>query len=248
MQEVLSSVLVVFIILSLMQKCRVVVFSSPKFASPSLKALFPHYEFRPAISPLDVIRAIDEKINVIGVIDYNAKLSQILSLGEILDGLRSGLSIFGASEIGAQRSLEAQSFGMIGVGRIFDKFQKDVEIQHDLLFDDGNAEGYSQVNLYFSLIKNDVDHKLAELIQNDFEQLPRNNRNKKNVYYLLKKYKMCDQLSIKILEYNQQQLDARTLLHSIDDHLKYVENVNNQLWNGQKKQFGASRCSEKWAL
>ncbi|MBR0557093.1 TfuA-like protein [Ciceribacter sp. L1K23] len=72
----------------------------------------------------DVHRAVNEGTNVIGLVDGYFDDSAAVWHKEILFALSEGVTVFGASSMGALRAVECCSFGMIGVGKIFEAYRR----------------------------------------------------------------------------------------------------------------------------
>jgi hypothetical protein len=78
--------------------------------------------YLPPVSQGDVYRASLHRPVAIGIID--GYFDQVPSVWhkEILWAMQQGILVFGSSSMGALRAAELASFGMIGVGRIFNAF------------------------------------------------------------------------------------------------------------------------------
>jgi hypothetical protein len=70
----------------------------------------------------DVLRAVRAGARVIGLIDGGFEYTAPVWHKEILYALSRGVVVLGAASMGALRAAECRSFGMIGVGRIFDGY------------------------------------------------------------------------------------------------------------------------------
>ncbi|KQV43939.1 MULTISPECIES: TfuA-like protein [unclassified Rhizobium] len=97
------------------------------FAGPSLPdaADFVAADIRilpPAIQG-DVLRAVQQGATVIGLIDGGFEYTAPVWHKEILFALSQGVTVFGASSMGALRAAECETYGMIGVGEIFRTYQ-----------------------------------------------------------------------------------------------------------------------------
>jgi len=78
---------------------------------------------RPPATQGDVIAAIEAGASVIGLIDGGFEYTAPVWHKEILFGLAAGVTILGASSMGALRAAECHPFGMIGIGRIFEGYR-----------------------------------------------------------------------------------------------------------------------------
>ena len=78
--------------------------------------------FRPPIRRGDLPRTVDEGASVIGIIDGVFDQSLAVSIFEIRAALDRGVSIWGASSMGALRAVECRTLGMKGIGWVYDQF------------------------------------------------------------------------------------------------------------------------------
>ena len=70
----------------------------------------------------DVLRILNRKPSVIGIVDGTFQFVPSVWHKEILTAMAEGVHVFGAASMGALRAAELAAFGMIGVGRIFEMF------------------------------------------------------------------------------------------------------------------------------
>ncbi|MBX4970158.1 TfuA-like protein [Rhizobium binae] len=71
----------------------------------------------------DVLAAAEKGANVIGLIDGGFEYAAPVWHKEILRALSLGVTVLGAASMGALRAAECHSFGMVGVGRIFEDYR-----------------------------------------------------------------------------------------------------------------------------
>ena len=104
------------------------------FCGPSLRAhdiaSYDGLEFRPPVRQGDLYAATRDGPKAIGVIDGYFDGQPAVLHKEILWALTQGIAVFGASSMGALRAAELHSFGMRGVGRIFEAY-RDGELTDD---------------------------------------------------------------------------------------------------------------------
>src|SRR3954454_11670879 len=98
----------------------VIIFSGPSLP-PSLIA--PGLERRPPLRQGDLHRAAIEKPAALGVIDGYFETTPTVWHEEILFALDRGIAVYGAASIGALRAAELHTYGMTGVGCIFEWFR-----------------------------------------------------------------------------------------------------------------------------
>lgn len=71
----------------------------------------------------DVLAVVEQGANVIGLIDGGFEYAAPIWHKEILRALSLGVTVLGAASMGALRAAECHSFGMIGIGRIFEDYR-----------------------------------------------------------------------------------------------------------------------------
>jgi len=79
-------------------------------------------EFLPPVCRGDIAR-LPAGIRFIGVIDGEFFQNLAVSPKEIIQALARGTKVFGSSSMGALRAAETHTFGMVGIGRIFEQFR-----------------------------------------------------------------------------------------------------------------------------
>lgn len=79
-------------------------------------------DFRPPIRRGDLAR-LPSHIRFVGIIDGEFFQHLAVSPKEIIQALSLGINIFGSSSMGALRAAETHTFGMVGIGRIFEQFR-----------------------------------------------------------------------------------------------------------------------------
>ena len=98
-----------------------IVFAGPSLRPADLEA-YPAVTWREPVARGDILRAIRLKPAVIGIIDgYFAERPSVLHK-EILEALSVGIHVYGAASMGALRAAELDTFGMVGVGRIYKRY------------------------------------------------------------------------------------------------------------------------------
>jgi hypothetical protein len=75
---------------------------------------------------------------IVGVIDGVFDQALAVSPREVLDALRMGIKVYGASSMGALRAAELWTMGMTGIGRVFELYRDEIITAEDevaILFD-----------------------------------------------------------------------------------------------------------------
>jgi len=75
--------------------------------------------YAPPIRRGDIPKAVSEDFDIIGIIDGVFFRESAVSPRELMEVLKSGIKIYGASSMGALRASELDRYGMIGVGKIY---------------------------------------------------------------------------------------------------------------------------------
>lgn len=100
----------------------IVLFTGPTLPPAEVPAL-PDLRILPPAAQGDVYRVARERPWGIGIVDGFFEHVPAVWHKEILWAMSEGIHVFGASSMGALRAAELADFGMIGVGRIFEKFR-----------------------------------------------------------------------------------------------------------------------------
>jgi hypothetical protein len=79
--------------------------------------------FLPPVSQGDVYRACSHRPRAIAIIDGYFERVPAVWHKEILWAMSRGIHVFGSSSMGALRAAELHTFGMVGVGRVFEAYR-----------------------------------------------------------------------------------------------------------------------------
>jgi len=102
------------------------------FAGPSLHgadwsakrpADFDAIEVRGPAAQGDIARAVVEGASVIALVDGRFEDIAAVWHKELLYALEQGVQVFGAASMGALRAAECADYGMIGVGKVFERYR-----------------------------------------------------------------------------------------------------------------------------
>ncbi|SDF05567.1 TfuA-like protein [Thalassobaculum litoreum] len=99
-----------------------IVFGGPSLA-PGARERFPELSLRGPARQGDVYLALRESPKAIGIIDGFFDAVPSVWHKEVLWAMAQGVHILGASSIGALRAAELESFGMEGVGSVYEAFR-----------------------------------------------------------------------------------------------------------------------------
>lgn len=197
----------------------------------------------------DLYQDIDQKFNIVAIVDGRFDQALAVSPSEILDGIRSGLRIYGSSSMGAIRAAELHSFGMIGVGEIYNYISSSSQFRDDFvgqIFSENNKnlKSYSYIDFFFSAMKlvNDkkIDSSTADLLCLLYSSLYYTERNRLGFLQKLQTEKKCLKLTraadiIFNCNYSQKKTDAIELLKRINkDHFD-TKRINSLILKNQLK-------------
>jgi hypothetical protein len=105
------------------------------FAGPSLPPAFrpedPALEWRPPVKQGDVYEAGLARPAIIGIIDGYFEVTPTVWHKEILWAMTQGIHVYGGASIGALRAAELNTFGMVGIGRIFEAYRDGILTDDD---------------------------------------------------------------------------------------------------------------------
>ncbi len=98
----------------------VTVFLGPSMPVAEAREILPEAVFRPPAQQGDLLASVNQDgATVVGLVDGTFHQNLSVWHNEVLYLLSSGVSIFGASSMGALRAAETDTFGMIGIGQIY---------------------------------------------------------------------------------------------------------------------------------
>ncbi len=160
----------------------IIVFAGPSIAKTHVLERLPHADVRPPAKQGDLYLATQDKPKLILLIDGFFESVPAVWHKEILYAMSIGIHVYGSSSMGALRAAELHTFGMVGVGKIFEHFANDewedddeVALTHgpaelnympvsramaDLRYD---LKGAVEQNLLSQTQAHDITHKLKAL-------------------------------------------------------------------------------------
>ncbi len=80
-------------------------------------------DYRPPVKRGDILKALQDKPQIIGIIDGVFHQHPAVSHKEIMKALDEGVTVVGGSSMGALRASELDSLGMIGVGYVYQHYR-----------------------------------------------------------------------------------------------------------------------------
>lgn len=113
-------------------------------------------DYRPPVKRNDILQAITEKPDIIGIIDGVFHQSPAVSHKEIMKAMDLGITVIGGSSMGALRASELDVLGMKGIGYVYQQYANG-----NITSDDDVAVTFDPVNktpLSEALVN--IDYKL----------------------------------------------------------------------------------------
>ena len=207
----------------------------PSLSADTVRSLAPNAEIHPPAEYGSIYKLIDSSCSQILLIDglffYNISVWH----REIIAALDSGIEVFGCSSMGALRAVELSTYGMVGIGRVYDFYKSglidgddEVAVMHG-----SQEDGYSSFTVPLVTLRWNLNlMKQKKLISNSemetiialVKQLPFHNRSWYNILDVLKAEKHFSSERIQELKstlaviwQDIKELDARDALISLSN-------------------------------
>jgi hypothetical protein len=134
---------------------RIIVFLGPSLERDAAEAILPA-EYRPPAKRGDLLRAVQDGAEIIGLIDGVFHQESAVAHREILTAIKKGVRVVGASSMGALRAAEMDTLGMTGIGDVYRMYKSGELVSDDevaLVFDPETGFSLSEplVNIRFTL-------------------------------------------------------------------------------------------------
>lgn len=142
---------------------RIVVFCGPSLPGAEVAAALPTAEQRGPAAQGDVLRAVLDGADRIGLIDGYFETRPAVWHKEILFAMTRGLTVFGAASMGALRAAELHSFGMVGIGRIFAAFRDNILTDDDEVAVTHGPEALGYPSLSVAMV--DLRERLSKWVE-----------------------------------------------------------------------------------
>lgn len=223
---------------------KIKIYSGLSLSKEQIKQILPTAFLCPPVRRGDILKDIKDGIHVIGIIDGEFAQSLAVSPSEIGDGLRCGVRFFGSSSMGAMRAVELEDFGMVGVGKIFEKIKKEKYFNDDWLgqifYEGSHVVSMPYMDFFFSaedLVKAKmISKKDATFLCKEYEKLHFSERNFSALKSSIKKQNLnCQSNIVDMAEMiMQNKFRAKTedgilLLRTIRRELDFVRKMNAKI-------------------
>lgn len=96
----------------------IIIYLGPSLQISEAKCIL-RADYRPPVRRIDLIEILHVMPDTVGIIDGVFFEESAVGHREILEVLKAGIRVIGASSMGALRAAELEPFGMIGIGEIF---------------------------------------------------------------------------------------------------------------------------------
>jgi hypothetical protein len=149
-------------------------------------------DYRPPVKRNDIKRIMRNPPDIIGIIDGVFFDRASVAHREIIDAIKSGVIVVGGGSMGALRASELDSYGMIGVGMIYDMYRSGVLESDDevaVTFDQDTMEALSvplvniRATLGFAVESGLLEHEIADSILDIARKLFYPDRNYRNIVH-----------------------------------------------------------------
>lgn len=147
-------------------------------------------DYRPPVKRNDIKRIMRNPPDIIGIIDGVFFDSAAVAHREIIDAIKSGVIVVGGGSMGALRASELDSYGMIGVGKIYEMYRSGVLESDDevaVTFDQDTMEALSvplvniRATLGSAVDSGLLEHEIADSILDIARKLFYPDRNYRNI-------------------------------------------------------------------
>jgi hypothetical protein len=134
---------------------RIIVFLGPSLERDAAETILPA-EYRPPAKRGDLLHAVQDGAEIIGLIDGVFHQESAVAHREILTAIKRGVRVIGSSSMGALRAAEMDALGMVGIGEIYRMYKSGELVSDDevaLVFDPETGFSLSEplVNIRFTL-------------------------------------------------------------------------------------------------
>ncbi len=110
---------------------RIIIYTGTSITHEDARKILSNADYRPPVRRGNIIRAIREEPDVIGIIDGVFFNRAAVGHREILEAIKRGITVFGGASMGALRASELDRHGMIGVGTIYQRYRSEIYTSDD---------------------------------------------------------------------------------------------------------------------
>ncbi|MBR5503153.1 MAG: TfuA-related McrA-glycine thioamidation protein [Methanobrevibacter sp.] len=186
-------------------------------------------DYRAPVKRGDILKAISEKPDIIGIIDGVFHHSPAVAHKEIMKALKMGITVVGGSSMGALRASELDDIGMIGIGYVYKAYRTG-----QITSDDDVALSFDPVNkVPISEALVNVDYKLELAVKEGIiteEEKEYVHNIAKDIYYPKRSYQnifrnveMEDKKKTRLIDFLLKEKDIKYL--DAIEVLEYIKNL-----------------------
>ena len=140
-----------------MNEKKIIIFTGPSLSVEEASKIL-NADYRKPVKRGDILTAIDDAPDIIGIIDGVFHQNPAVGHKEILEAMSKGIIVVGGSSMGALRASELNDLGMVGIGYVYNEYANgNIESDDDvaLTFDSFTGEAVSEalVNIDYNLNK-----------------------------------------------------------------------------------------------
>lgn len=220
------------------------VYAGLSIAEDEVRGVLADATVAPPVQRGDLHADIDAGHRVVAIIDGRFQQSLAVSVGEIMDGLRNGLRIYGASSMGALRAAELDAYGMIGHGAVYEHIRATACFRDDYLgqlFFEGIPKhknpSVPYINVHIALCqlhdRGVINDETRTVIDGLYERLHFSERDRFNLERAIAaaggSHEMVQAARLAFEQPDQKHLDARSLLDRIKADLAAISQTNATL-------------------
>ncbi|MBZ9569997.1 TfuA-related McrA-glycine thioamidation protein [Methanobrevibacter sp. TMH8] len=140
-----------------MNEKKIIIFTGPSLSVEEASKIL-NADYRKPVKRGDILTAINDSPDIIGIIDGVFHQNPAVGHKEILEAMNKGIIVVGGSSMGALRASELNDLGMIGIGYVYNEYANgNIESDDDvaITFDSFTGEPVSEalVNIDYNLNK-----------------------------------------------------------------------------------------------
>ena len=189
-------------------------------------------DYRTPVKRGDILKAISEKPDIIGIIDGVFHHTPAVAHKEIMKALKMGITVVGASSMGALRASELDDLGMIGIGYVYKSYRSG-----KITSDDDVALSFDpERNVPISEALVNIDYKLELAVkegiisEEDKEYIHNIAKDiyypKRSYQYIFSKVEMEDEKKTKLIEFLLKEKDIKYL--DAIEALEYIKSISEE--------------------
>jgi hypothetical protein len=187
-------------------------------------------DYRAPVKRNDILNAIDENPDIIGIIDGVFHQDPAVSHKEILKAIEHGITVVGGSSMGALRAADLDDLGMKGIGYIYQQYANgNIESDDDVVLiftEDYESLSEPYINIEYNLNRAEEENIISNNEKQDLLSLA------KSLYYPKRNYPLIIEKSdLKLETKNKLKEFLKTAIDLKKEDaiavLKYIKGLMN---------------------